>query len=152
MGIDTLLLCLIRAIRKYLSRTEPYRPRCTNLFVSAIKRSKQVFQSFISFWTKLLIFYVVLPHPLLLLFIFILFLYSFFNFCFPYWAVFPAGDFGFWHRAVPVGVCSLEWHNNKIDVQFPYTLVWKLHTQACEIVAGTKRKLCKKFQVDICKT
>ena len=29
--------------------------------------------------------------------------------------------------------------------------MWKLHTQACEIVARTKRKLCKKFQVDICK-
>ena len=37
-------------------------------------------------------------------------------------------------------------------MQFPYILVWKLHTQACEIVAGTKRKPCKKFQVDICKT
>ena len=33
-----------------------------------------------------------------------------------------------------------------------YILVWKPHTQACDIVAGTKRKLCKKFQVDICKT
>ena len=43
-------------------------------------------------------------------------------------------------------------NNNKVDVQFPYILVWKLHTQACEIVAGTKKKLCKKFQVDICKT
>ena len=42
-------------------------------------------------------------------------------------------------------------NNNKVDVQFPYSLVWKLHTQACEIVAGTKRKLCKKFQVDISK-
>ena len=41
---------------------------------------------------------------------------------------------------------------NKVDVQFPYILVWKLHTQACEIVAGTKRKPCKKFQVDIFKT
>ena len=38
---------------------------------------------------------------------------------------------------------------NKVDLQFPYILVWKLHTQACEIVAGTKRKPCKKFQVDI---
>ena len=37
-------------------------------------------------------------------------------------------------------------------MQFPYILVWKLYTQACETVAGTKRKLCKKFQVDICKT
>ena len=34
---------------------------------------------------------------------------------------------------------------------FPHILVQKLHTQACEIVAGTKRKLCKKFHVDICK-
>ena len=37
-------------------------------------------------------------------------------------------------------------------MQFPYILVWKLHTEACEIVAGTKRKPCKKFHVDICKT
>ena len=42
--------------------------------------------------------------------------------------------------------------NNKVDVQFPHILVRKRHTQACKIVAGTKRKLCKKFQVDICKT
>ena len=40
----------------------------------------------------------------------------------------------------------------KVHVQFPHILVLKLHTQACEIVAGTKRKLYKKFQVDICKT
>ena len=40
----------------------------------------------------------------------------------------------------------------KVDVQFPHILVRKLHTQACEIVVGTKRKLCKKFQVDIFKT
>ena len=36
-------------------------------------------------------------------------------------------------------------------MQLPYILVWKLYTQACEIVAGTKRELCKKLQVDICK-
>ena len=41
---------------------------------------------------------------------------------------------------------------NKVDVQFPHILVRKLHTQECEIVAGTKRKRCKKFQVNICKT
>ena len=41
---------------------------------------------------------------------------------------------------------------DKVDVQFPYILVWKLYTQACEIVARTKRKPCKKFQVVICKT
>ena len=41
---------------------------------------------------------------------------------------------------------------NKVDVQFPHMFVRKLHTQAYKIVAGTKRKLCKKFQVDICKT
>ena len=43
-------------------------------------------------------------------------------------------------------------HLNKVDMQFPYISEWKLHTQACEIVAGTKRELCKKFQVYICKT
>ena len=43
-------------------------------------------------------------------------------------------------------------HIYRADVQFPHILVRKLHTQACEIVAGTKRKLCKKFQVDIFKT
>ena len=37
-------------------------------------------------------------------------------------------------------------------MQFPYILVWNLHTQACKIVAGTKRKPCKKFKVDVCKT
>ena len=30
-----LLLCLIRAVKKYLSKTEPYRPAFPNLFVSA---------------------------------------------------------------------------------------------------------------------
>ena len=65
------------------------------------------------------------------------------------------GPSGFWLLALPVGVCSLECNNNnndnnnKVDVQFPYISVWKLHTQACEIVAGTKRELCKKFQVYI---
>ena len=43
-------------------------------------------------------------------------------------------------------------NSNKVDMQFPHNLVWKLHTQACKIVGGTKRKLCKKFQVHICKT
>ena len=41
--------------------------------------------------------------------------------------------------------------DNKVDVQFQYILVWKLHTQACEIVARIKRKQFKKFQVNICK-
>ena len=34
-------------------------------------------------------------------------------------------------------------NNNKVDVQFPHILVRKLHTQACEIVGETKRKLCE---------
>ena len=37
-------------------------------------------------------------------------------------------------------------------MRFPYISAWKLHTQTCEIVAGTKRELCKKFEVYICKT
>ena len=43
-------------------------------------------------------------------------------------------------------------NNKKVDMQYPHILVRELHTQACEIVAGTKRKLCKKFQVNICRT
>ena len=43
-------------------------------------------------------------------------------------------------------------NKNKVDVHFPHILMRKLHTQACEIVAETKKKLCKKFQVDIYKT
>ena len=43
-------------------------------------------------------------------------------------------------------------NNDKVDVQFSHVSERKLHTQACKIVGGTKRKLCKKFQVDICKT
>ena len=31
-------------------------------------------------------------------------------------------------------------NKNKVDVQFPHILVWKLHTQVCEIVAGTKKE------------
>ena len=31
-------------------------------------------------------------------------------------------------------------NNDLVDVQFPHILVWKLHTQACEIVAGTKKE------------
>ena len=36
--------------------------------------------------------------------------------------------------------------NNKVDVQFPHILVQKLHTQACEIVAGTKRNCVRSFK------
>ena len=45
----------------------------------------------------------------------------------------------------------MYYYTSKVVMQLPYILVWKLYTQACEIVAGTKRELCKKLQVDICK-
>ena len=53
------------------------------------------------------------------------------------------------HIASPTGIANNNNNNNKVDVQFPHILVQRLHTQACEIVGGTKRKLCNKFQVDI---
>ena len=52
------------------------------------------------------------------------------------------------HKASLTGIAN----NNKVDVQFPYISVWKLLTQACEIVAVRMREQSKKFQVYICKT
>ena len=43
-------------------------------------------------------------------------------------------------------------NNNKEDEQFLHILLRELHTQPYKIVGWTKRKLGKKFQVDICKT
>ena len=40
----------IRALRKYLSRTEQHHPACAELFISAIRRKEQVSESTIMFW------------------------------------------------------------------------------------------------------
>ena len=55
-------------------------------------------------------------------------------------------------KVIMITITNYNNNDNKVDVQFPQILVRKLHTQACEIVVGRKRKLCKKFLVNICKT
>ena len=54
---DELLLCPIRALRKYLSCTEQYRAEVSNSFVST-KREKRVSQNTISFWIRSVISHV----------------------------------------------------------------------------------------------
>ena len=40
-------------------------------------------------------------------------------------------------------------NKNKVDVQFPFILVWKLHTQACEIVRSFKSIYAKLEKIDL---
>ena len=47
---DELLLCPIKALRKYLTRTEQYRPGIEGLFISTGRRKKWVSCNTISFW------------------------------------------------------------------------------------------------------
>ena len=49
---DELLLCPIRALRKYLSRMEQYHPGIECLFISAGWRKKRVSRNTISFWLR----------------------------------------------------------------------------------------------------
>ena len=46
------LLCPIRALRKYLSRAEPFRPGIEGLFVSMDLVKKRVSRNTISFWLR----------------------------------------------------------------------------------------------------
>ena len=48
---DKMLLCPIGAVKKYLSRTEQFRPERSSLFFSAIKK-EWVPQNTILFWIK----------------------------------------------------------------------------------------------------
>ena len=47
---DELLLCPIRALRKYLSWTEQYYPGIEGLFISTGRHKKRVSRNAISFW------------------------------------------------------------------------------------------------------
>ena len=47
---DEILLCPVRAVKKYLSITEQYCPACPNLSVAVCKRKKWVSRNAISFW------------------------------------------------------------------------------------------------------
>ena len=53
--IDELLMCPIRALRKYQSRMEQYRPGIEGLFISMGRRKKRVSRNTISFWLLSLI-------------------------------------------------------------------------------------------------
>ena len=47
---DEMLLCPIRALKRYLSGTEQFRLECPSLFVSKTKTKKRVSQNVISVW------------------------------------------------------------------------------------------------------
>ena len=49
---DELLLCPIRALCKYLSRTKQYRPEIEGLLISTGMRKKRVSNNIISFWLQ----------------------------------------------------------------------------------------------------
>ena len=49
---DEMLFCPIRALWRYLSRTEQYRPDCKNLFVLTTRRQRAASQDTISFWLR----------------------------------------------------------------------------------------------------
>ena len=44
------LLCPVRAVRVYLGRTAPHRPRCERFFVTAGRSKKEIAKTTVSFW------------------------------------------------------------------------------------------------------
>ena len=46
------LLCLVRAVKVYLDRTAPHRPRCERLFVTAGRSKKEISKTTVSFWLR----------------------------------------------------------------------------------------------------
>ena len=54
---DRMLLCPIRALKKYVSRTELLRPACSWLFVLATKTKRQMSSNTISFLIRPVIFH-----------------------------------------------------------------------------------------------
>ena len=46
------LLCPVRAIRVYLDRTAPHRPRCERFFVTAGRSKKEIAKTTVSFWFR----------------------------------------------------------------------------------------------------
>ena len=44
------VLCLVRAVRRYLDRTAAHRPRCEWLFVTAGRSKKEISKTTVSFW------------------------------------------------------------------------------------------------------
>ena len=46
------LLCPVRAVKVYLDRTAPHRPRCERLFVTAGRIKKEISKTTVSFWLR----------------------------------------------------------------------------------------------------
>ena len=46
------LLCPVRAVKVYLDRTAPHRPRCEQLFVTAGRSKKEISKTTVSFWLR----------------------------------------------------------------------------------------------------
>ena len=46
------LLCPVRAVRVYLDRTAPHRPRCERFFVTAGRSKKEISKTTVSFWLR----------------------------------------------------------------------------------------------------
>ena len=46
------LLCPVRAVKVYLDRTAPHRPRCERLFVTAGRSKKEISKATVSFWLR----------------------------------------------------------------------------------------------------
>ena len=46
------LLCPVRAVRVYLDRTAPHRPRCERFFVTAGRSKKEIAKTTVSFWLR----------------------------------------------------------------------------------------------------
>ena len=46
------LLCPVRAVKVYLDRTAPHRPRCGRLFVTAGRSKKEISKTTVSFWLR----------------------------------------------------------------------------------------------------
>ena len=46
------LLCPVRAVKVYLDRTAPHRPRCERLFVTAGRSTKEISKTPVSFWLR----------------------------------------------------------------------------------------------------
>ena len=46
------LLCLVRAVKHYLSRTASHRPRCERLFITSGRTKKEISKNTVSFWLR----------------------------------------------------------------------------------------------------
>ena len=60
------LLCLVRAVKRYLDRTAQHRPQCERLFITSGRTKKEISKNTVSFWLRKVISlaYQLLGKPL----------------------------------------------------------------------------------------